>query len=93
MRIVLLLILLLPTFAAAEPKAKGKVIDIGNLEVDGELRRPNVNWIDSQKRIKDLLPAFHREEFRALERELLKPGDTRGLEAAASKKGECHAIR
>lgn len=49
------------------------VIDLGQLEVEGELRRPSVEWIDSQKRVRDWMPGLHQDEFMRLEAQLLKP--------------------
>ncbi len=52
---------------------KGRVLDLGELEVEGEVRRPPVDWIDSSKRIKGQIPALYASQFRKLEEELLKP--------------------
>ena len=54
-------------------RISGNVIDLGELQIEGEVRRPSVNWIDSNKRVLELIPLFHREEFLKLERELVKP--------------------
>jgi len=59
----------------------GQVIDLGQLEIEGEVRRPNVNWIDSQRRVKDMLPIFHRAEFKALEDQLLRPARIEEIKA------------
>ena len=62
---------------AAEPKEQKqktpKVIDLGELEVEGEVKRPQVNYVDSQRKIKESIPEFHREGFTELEDKLLKP--------------------
>jgi hypothetical protein len=81
---------------AANSSRPGTVIDLGQLEVEGEVRRPQLAWIDSQRHLKDLLPGFHRSEFGAFEAELTRPM-TRADLAKAEKaeleasKGEKHA--
>lgn len=55
---------------AAENK---KVIDIGELEVEGEVRRPPVDWIDSSQRMKQEMSNVYIRQFQKLENELLKP--------------------
>ncbi len=50
-----------------------KVVDLGQLEIEGELRRPNVQWVDSNKKIKEYIVRIYTEQFRRLEDELLKP--------------------
>ena len=50
-----------------------KVLDLGELEVEGEVRRPPVDWIDSNKRIKQQIPGLYASQFRKLEEELLRP--------------------
>ena len=49
------------------------MIDLGQLEVEGELRRPPVNWIGNMKGLKELLPSLYANEFKRLEEQLLKP--------------------
>lgn len=61
---------MLASFAAL---AAERVIDLGQVEIEGELRRPQVRWVDSSKRMKDLLPRIHSERFQAIEKKLLKP--------------------
>lgn len=54
-------------------KAKGPVVDLGSLEVEGESRQPNLQIIESQG-IKD--KAFEEvfaEEIRRIENDLLIP--------------------
>jgi len=70
------------------PRASKKVLDLGELEVDGEVRRPNVNWVDSQKRVREMLPELHRGEFHAIEETLLKPARIQAIRAKLSQKGK-----
>lgn len=62
-------------FYWVQPSAQAaqRVIDLGQMEIEGELRRPQMRWVDSGKRLKELLPRIHGERFEAIERELLKP--------------------
>jgi hypothetical protein len=73
----LLLVFSLIHLNAAAPKEQKqkapKVIDLGELEVEGEVKRPQVNYVDSQRKIKESIPEFHREGFTELENKLLKP--------------------
>jgi hypothetical protein len=62
---------------AATPSSQSnsgkKVLDLGELEVEGEVRRPPVDWIDSNKRMKQQIPGLYANQFRKLEEELLRP--------------------
>ncbi len=50
-----------------------KIIDIGELQIEGELRRPNMQWLDSSKRMREHLARIYVEQFRRLEDEMLRP--------------------
>jgi len=64
---------LTPAFAANAPeKPPGKVVDLGETSVNGEVRRPSITWIDSQKSVRDDLPEVFRKEFDEFEGCLLK---------------------
>lgn len=52
---------------------KNGVLDLGQLEVEGEVRKPGVSWIDSQKKMKGLLPELFKMEMQRLERKMLAP--------------------
>ena len=67
---ILALSLMLSVCAFAADK---KVIDLGQLEIEGELRRPSLQWLDSQKRLKEWLPRIYAEQFKRLEDELVRP--------------------
>lgn len=69
-----LFILLVAAMLSSATIAKAeKVVDLGQLEIEGELRRPNVQWVDSNKKIKEYIVRIYTEQFRRLEDELLKP--------------------
>lgn len=59
--------------AAANNEPQAGVIDLGQMSVNGELRKPSVTWIDSQKAVKDLIHAYLKPEFDAFESKLLEP--------------------
>ncbi|MBF0208037.1 MAG: hypothetical protein HQK53_14250 [Oligoflexia bacterium] len=48
-------------------------VDLGDINVAGEVRKPSIAWIDSQKAVKDQLPDIFKNEFAEFEAELLKP--------------------
>ena len=66
------LFLLLTGFSFAS-FGKEKVLDLGEIEITGEVRRPNINLIYSKKYIKRAVNIIAREEFKKLESDLLKP--------------------
>lgn len=63
---------LLAVAVTASAKEK-KVLDLGELEVDGELRRPSLQWLDSSRRAQELLPELYRNMFLEIENELTRP--------------------
>ena len=50
-----------------------KVVDLGEMEVQGDIRRPAITWIDSQKPVKDGLSSIIKTEFERFETQLLAP--------------------
>lgn len=68
-----------PAFGDTDTKNPRGVIDLGQIEVEGEVRRPQVTWIDSQRRLRDQMPGFHQQEFYRLEAQLLAPMTTQEL--------------
>ena len=55
---------------------KGKVLDLGEIEITGEVRRPNLNLIYSKKYMNKAVVLIAREELKKLEKEILKPAQT-----------------
>ena len=53
--------------------AKKKVLDLGEIEITGEVRRPNVNLVYSKKYFKKAMNQMARKEFKQFETELLQP--------------------
>lgn len=53
--------------------ADSTVVDLGQMSINGELRRPSVQWIDSKKALRPELPKIATEELIRLEDKLLKP--------------------
>jgi hypothetical protein len=68
--VALLGMISIPNSALAKEK---KVLDLGELEVDGELRRPSLQWLDSSRRAQELLPELYKNMFAEIENELTKP--------------------
>ena len=53
---------------------KEKVLDLGAIEIQGEVRRPNIKLVYSKKKyFNKALSAIAKDELRAFEKELLKP--------------------
>ena len=50
-----------------------KVLDLGELEITGELRRPNVSLVHSKRYFEKAVRAGARDELKRFEKELLKP--------------------
>ena len=59
-----------------------RILDLGEIEVTGEIRRPNINLIYSKKYFDEAITVVAKQELKNLERELLRP------EADKSKKPE-----
>ena len=81
------LLLLLPkamSFAGDSPRT----VDLGEMSVNGEIRRPSIQWIDSQKPVKDLLPEIVKIEFERFEAALLAPAQLQSLEGAPKTTAE-----
>ena len=57
--------------AAARPQEK--VLDLGEIEIIGEVRRPNINMIYSKKYFNEAISAVAKQELKNLESELLQP--------------------
>jgi hypothetical protein len=67
MRFWLIILLLLPDAAMAK-----RVIDVGDLEVKGEVRRPFIQYIDTDKAAENMIPDLAKKELHDFEQELLK---------------------
>ena len=60
-----------------------KVLDLGAIEIKGEVRRPNVKLVYSKKKgFNKALSTIAQEEMRAFEKELLKPSSHKGRDKA-----------
>ena len=63
-----------------------KVLDLGAIEIQGEIRRPNVKLVYSKKKyFNKALSTIAKDELRTFEQELLKPatgsaGGTRAID-------------
>ncbi len=63
-----------------------KVLDLGDIEITGEVRRPNINLIYSKKYMSKAMIMIAKEELKKLEKELLKPAAKVNLKVNTSKK-------
>ena len=52
---------------------KDKVLDLGELEITGEVRRPNVNKVYSKKYFDKAMSNMAKQELQNFEAELLMP--------------------
>jgi len=79
-RMVLAAVLLVcgSTAALAAQNAGQKTINIGDLEVRGEVRRPMLQFVDSDRQTMESLADMSRTEFEKYERELLVPAQAKG---------------
>lgn len=69
-KMFLMLILVFTTAHAAE---KGKIIDLGEvLQVQGELRKPMLQYIGSDRNLKGLLAETAKQEIKAFESSLVQ---------------------
>lgn len=61
------------TFVYAEDHDTSPVINLGQLSIDGELRKPIVTQIESQKWVRQIIPHYLKFEIGNFETELLMP--------------------
>ena len=50
-----------------------RVLDLGQMDIQGEVRRPNVNLVNSKKYFKDMIKKMAHQELKQFERELTQP--------------------
>ena len=60
-------------FFAIPAFSEKKVLDLGEFEITGEVRRPNVNWLRSNRNFRDSVDSMTLDELKKFEEELLKP--------------------
>ena len=65
---------------------KKDVLDLGEIEIKGEVRRPNINLIYSKKYMNRTMILIARKELKKLEKELLEPSKDRIKSKAPGKK-------
>ncbi len=70
---ILVLLSFMGAFSVGAAAGEKRVLDLGEMEVDGELRRPSLQWLDSSKRAQTLLPELYKTIFAELEAELTQP--------------------
>lgn len=71
----LLMVLLLINFFSSYAFGKSKILDLGEIEIIGEVRRPNINLIYSKKYMSKAMLLIAKKELKKLETELLKPAE------------------
>ena len=68
---------------------KEKVLDLGALEITGEVRRPNVKLVYSKKKyFNKALSTIAKEELRVFEKELLQPAKESNIKKANKTKAK-----
>ena len=63
-------------FCADDKKStpkKQQILDLGAINIKGEVRRPNIQLVYSKKHFEKALNAIAKKELRAFEKKLLKP--------------------
>jgi len=63
----------LPLKVLADADESSKVVDLGQMSVTGDVRRPTITWIDSQKTVREKLPSLVKEDYEIFEASLLQP--------------------
>ena len=71
---------LLICFFSLEALGEDKVLDLGEIEITGEVRRPNINLIYAKKYMDTAVGAMAKDELKTLEKELLQPAKSIDLE-------------
>ena len=66
--------------------ASAKVLDLGEIEVDGEIRRPNLNLVYSKKYFDSAVRDMAHGELEKFEKQLLRPGVRTGAKLIRKKK-------
>ena len=66
--------------------ATAKVLDLGEIEVAGEVRRPNLNLVYSKKYFNSAVRDMAHGELEKFEQQLLKPGVRTGSKLFRKKK-------
>jgi hypothetical protein len=61
-----------PWLALAESNESSQVVDLGQMSVSGDVRKPSISWIDSQKAVRDQVPGFLKYDFEEFERTLIE---------------------
>ena len=68
--IFILMVIVVLCFSAF---GKQKVLDLGEIEIIGEVRRPNVNLVHSKKYFNKIVSGMIKDELEEFEKELLEP--------------------
>lgn len=85
--------MLLVIFSSLFVFGENKVLDLGEIEIKGEVRRPNINLIYSKKYINEAMLLIVRKELQKLEKELLKPSKVLPLKRKAKRKKKVPAVK
>lgn len=79
-----------PSGAIAQEAKSASVVDLGEMSINGELKRPTVQWIESKKALRPELPKIAQKELERLEEELLRPAP---LPASYQRQEVSHASK
>ena len=77
------------SWAFADGDDSSKVVDLGQMSVSGDVRKPSISWIDSQKAVRDQIPVFLKYDFEEFERTLMEhSSDQKSEEPSTVRVGE-----
>lgn len=82
----MMLAALLFMISVAPAAESSKVIDLGDIEVKGELRKPFVQYVDTEKTTQKLLPELSRQKLEEFERKLLQSKDASATKETSHEK-------
>lgn len=86
---IFILPMLLCTSSWAFADNSSQVVDLGQMSVSGDVRKPSISWIDSQKAVRDQIPVFLKCDFEEFEKTLIEhSSDQISQEASAVRVGE-----
>lgn len=67
-------------------KSKSNVVDLGNIEIEGEVRRPPIKVFNSSVQLRKVLVKLSSYEFADFEKEMLRPSGV--VKAGANQRKE-----
>ncbi len=62
---------LLSFLTLSTPAIAEKMVDLGEYEIEGQIRKPSIQWIETQKKIQQSIQIVFESQLEKLEKELL----------------------